>query len=105
MNNLKILKVINTLMFFTILIVITAISLYTILPFPSLQRNFTVLKFHYIAGITFVVLAILHFILNMNWIKSQIFGIRPKAAVKPALKPNLNHKPAQNKKSVPNKKK
>ncbi|MCD8480366.1 MAG: DUF4405 domain-containing protein [Candidatus Cloacimonetes bacterium] len=35
-------------------------------------------KIHEIAGIVFFILALCHIYLNWQWIKSQIFGIKPK---------------------------
>jgi hypothetical protein len=74
--------VLNPLMVIAFITVAVAILLlkYTII--PSLQGNATVYQIHIIAGKVFILLGILHIILNWNWVKSQIFGIKAKPKFK-----------------------
>ena len=79
MTNLKFLKVLNPILVIDFLVVIIAVSIYKYPLFPSLQGSEMIYKIHEIAGIIFFLLGILHLILNWNWVKSQIFGIKPKS--------------------------
>lgn len=80
--NLKTLKILNPLLFIAFLTSLTAVTIYRTALFPALQGSETVYQIHETAGIVFFCLAILHLILNWNWVKSQIFGIKPKAKSK-----------------------
>ena len=75
MNN-KLLKVLNPLLFIAFIAVVVAVALYK-LP-GELQGTEQMGELHELAGIAFFALAFLHIILNWKWIKSQIFGIKPK---------------------------
>lgn len=77
MSNLKMLKIVNVVMFFDVLCVVIAMTLYKLSPIEALRGNETVLEIHGTCGMIFVGLAIIHIYLNFNWIKSQIFGIKP----------------------------
>ncbi|HQO18174.1 MAG TPA: DUF4405 domain-containing protein [Candidatus Cloacimonas sp.] len=76
MNNKK-LKILNPIMFVVLAIAVTAIITYKI----SELFNYDAYGFkeiHEIFGFLFAVLAIFHIAYNWQWIKSQIFGIKPK---------------------------
>ncbi len=77
--NLKLLKILNPLLFIAFLTALSAVIIYKYALIPILHESYTVYLIHETAGIIFFLLAILHLILNWNWVKSQIFGIRPKA--------------------------
>ena len=76
MNN-KILKILNPLLFIALLVTIVAMVLYKV-PGRYQYDSDSVGKIHEIAGIVFFILALLHIYLNWQWIKSQVFGIKPK---------------------------
>ncbi|MFO7659507.1 MAG: DUF4405 domain-containing protein [Candidatus Cloacimonadaceae bacterium] len=80
--NLKLLKILNPLLFIVFLTSLLAVTIYKIALFPALQGSETVYQIHETAGIVFFILAVLHLILNWNWIKSQIFGIKNKPKYK-----------------------
>jgi hypothetical protein len=76
MKNTKILRIINPLMFVAIACNQIAMLLYKT---PgTLQYTESMINLHAWAGRSFVLLAIIHIILNWAWIKSQIFGIKKK---------------------------
>ena len=79
MSNQKLLKILNPIQAVIFLAVATAIVLLKTNAFASAEVNNTIYKTHIIAGQIFIGLAIIHIILNWNWIKTQIFGIKPKA--------------------------
>ncbi|MDI3504276.1 MAG: hypothetical protein PWP64_1212 [Candidatus Cloacimonadota bacterium] len=70
----KTLRIIVPLMFIAILINQIAIYLYEI--FGKSQNNETLTEIHAFAGLCFIILAIIHLILNWSWVKSQVFGIK-----------------------------
>jgi hypothetical protein len=78
MTNLKMLKILNPIMAITFLVTIKAVFLYKYSPFFNLKGSETVYEIHEIAGKLLFLMIILHIILNWNWIKSQIFGIKAK---------------------------
>jgi hypothetical protein len=78
MTNLKILKIINPVLVIAFLTAATAIIITRFHLIPSLIENGTIYKMHIIAGQVLVLLAIVHIILNWNWIKLHIFGIKAK---------------------------
>ena len=78
MTNLKILKVINPLLALAFLTAAVAVTLYKYHIISSLYQEDIVYRIHEIAGLCFILLGIFHIILNWNWIKNQIFGIKPK---------------------------
>ena len=75
MNN-KILKILNPLLFLAFVVTIVAMILYKV-PGRFQYDADGVGKIHEIAGIVFFILALCHIYLNWQWIKSQIFGIKP----------------------------
>nr|MDK2851411.1 hypothetical protein [Candidatus Cloacimonadota bacterium] len=70
----KTLRITIPLMFIAILINQIAIYLYEI--FGKSQNNETLTEIHAFAGLCFIILAVIHLILNWSWVKSQIFGIK-----------------------------
>ncbi len=81
MSNIKLLKILNPVMAIVFLITLIAVFLYKYSPLASLQGNETVYEIHEIAGKVLFLLVICHIILNWNWIKTQIFGIKAKGKV------------------------
>ncbi len=79
MAAVKLLKILNPIMFITFLTAAAAVTLYKYPVITALHESHVVYKIHEIAGIIFILLSILHIILNWNWIKSQIFGIKPQS--------------------------
>ncbi len=77
MSNLKLLKVLNPVMAIAFLGVIAGFILYKTPLVPSLQGSEGAASLHEIFGLIFLLCAICHIILNWNWIKTQIFGIKP----------------------------
>jgi predicted ferric reductase len=77
MSNLKLLKVLNPILAIVFICTAIAIILLKYPVIPALQGNETIYIIHEIAGKVFIILAVLHIILNWNWVKSQIFGIKP----------------------------
>ena len=82
MSNLKLLKVLNPIMALAFLGAAIGIILLKYPIIPSLQGNEVLYKMHIIAGQIFIILVVLHIILNWSWIKSQIFGIKPAKKAK-----------------------
>jgi hypothetical protein len=79
MTNLKMLKVLNPIMLLTFLAAALGIILYRFPIIASLHEGSLAYEIHTIAGQIFILLAFLHIILNWNWIKLHIFGIKAKA--------------------------
>ena len=79
MTNLKLLKILNPILFIVFLTAAIAVILYKYSPIISLQGNETVYEIHELAGKLFIILAIIHIILNWKWIKLNIFGIKPQS--------------------------
>ncbi len=78
MNN-KLLKILNPLLFLALLTVVVAVALYKL---PNQFRGTELMEeIHTLAGLVFFALGFLHIILNWKWIKSQVFGIKPKKVV------------------------
>ena len=77
MANIRLLKILNPIMFITFLTAAAAVILYKYPLITALQESSNVYTIHEIAGKIFILLGILHLILNWNWVKSQIFGIKP----------------------------
>jgi len=82
MSNLKLLKILNPVMFIVFLIAAKAVMLYKYSPFFNLKGNEAVYEIHETAGKIFILLAIFHIILNWKWIKLNVFGIKPKTTNK-----------------------
>jgi hypothetical protein len=78
MGNIKLLKVVNILLFLAFLTTLVGVALYKYPLIPALQGSEGVGELHEIGGMLFFLLALCHLYLNLNWIKSQIFGIKPK---------------------------
>ena len=72
MKKQKILKVLNMFLAITFLVVVIAMILYKFIP-SELQGDETVLLIHGWGGRIFILLGILHFILNFNWLKAMYF--------------------------------
>ena len=83
MSSLKWLKILNPIIAIAFLTAAVAVTLYKYPLIPSLNGIETVYEIHETAGLIFILLGILHIILNWNWIKSQIFGIKPVRKTKP----------------------
>ena len=75
MKKQKMLKVLN--IFLIISFIITALSLifYKFVP-SEIQGSEFLYKTHEIAGMIMIILGILHFILNFNWVKAVYFKKR-----------------------------
>ena len=82
MSNQKLLKILNPILALTFLAAAIAIALLRTNAISSSEVNNIVYKFHEIGGQIFILLVILHIILNWNWVKSQIFGIKAKPKTK-----------------------
>ena len=67
----KILRVLNLLMFIDFLIIVISQLIYQF--HPQLNGEEFVLKYHSTGGYIFILLVILHFILNFNWVKNAYF--------------------------------
>ncbi|MEN6445747.1 MAG: DUF4405 domain-containing protein [Candidatus Cloacimonas sp.] len=76
MNNKK-LKILNPIMFIVIFTAFAAMLTYKISGFFNYDA-YGFKELHEICGFIFVILAIFHITYNWQWIKSQIFGIKPK---------------------------
>jgi hypothetical protein len=72
----KILRILNFLLFIDFLIVVIAQLIYQF--HPELNGEEFVLKYHATGGYIFVLLVILHFILNFPWVKNAYFKKRKK---------------------------
>lgn len=82
MSSVKLLKLLNPVMFLAFLTAAVGVVLLKYPIIPSLQGSEIIYNVHVIAGQIFIVLGILHLVLNWSWIKSQIFGIKPKSKIK-----------------------
>lgn len=76
MNNKK-LKILNPIMFIAIFTTFVAMLTYKISGFFNYDA-YGFKELHEICGFIFVILAIFHIVYNWQWIKSQIFGIKPR---------------------------
>ena len=72
----KILRVLNVLLFINFLIVVIAQLVYQY--HPELNGEEFVLKYHATGGYIFIILVILHFILNFRWVKNAYFKKKKK---------------------------
>ncbi len=71
MSNLKLLKILNPLL--AIAFLVTALSI-------LLSRlGYDLGNAHPTAGLIFIILSLVHFVLNWNWVKLHIFGLKRKA--------------------------
>jgi len=82
MSNLRYLKILNPILALFFFVTIKTVLLYKFSPIETLQGSEMLYKIHEIAGIIFFLLAILHLFLNWNWVKTQIFGIKPQKLTK-----------------------
>jgi hypothetical protein len=82
MSNLKILKIINPIMVLAFLVAAAAIVIKSMHLNPATFDPGVVYNVHVIAGRIFILLAIIHIILNWNWIKLHMLGIKVKAKPK-----------------------
>jgi len=78
MSSLKLLKILNPIMAIAFIVGAVAVILYKFPLITKLQGDEIIGKIHETAGIIFIMLAILHIILNWNWIKLHFFGIKVK---------------------------
>lgn len=78
MKSITVLKILNPIMAFVFLTAALSVILYNYRLIDAFWQSNTLYKLHIITGQLFIVLAIIHLILNWNWIKSQVLGIRPK---------------------------
>ena len=76
MNNKK-LKILNPIMFVVLFIAVAAIITYKISELCNYDAS-GFKEIHEICGFLFIILVIFHIAYNWQWIKSQIFGIKPK---------------------------
>lgn len=76
MTKQKILRVLNFLLFIDFLIVVIAQLIYQF--HPELNGEEFVLEYHETGGYIFILLVILHFILNFPWVKNAYFKKRKK---------------------------
>ena len=67
----KLLRVLNVILFLDFLILVIAQIIYQY--HPELNGEEGVLEFHEIGGYLFVILVVIHFILNFSWIKNAYF--------------------------------
>ncbi len=72
----KILRILNFLLFIDFLIIVIAQLVYQF--HPQLNGEEFVLEFHEVGGFIFVVLVIIHFILNFPWIRNAYFRRKKK---------------------------
>jgi len=68
MNKQKLLKILNLILILDFLVIVIAQLIYQF--HPELNGEEAVLEFHLIGGYIFVILVVIHFILNFNWIRS-----------------------------------
>jgi hypothetical protein len=67
----KILRVLNVILFIDFLMLVIAQLIYQ--HHPELNGEESVLQFHSLGGYLFILLVIIHFILNFPWIKNAYF--------------------------------
>lgn len=67
----KLLRVLNVILFLDFLVLVIAQIIYQY--HPELNGEESVLEFHEIGGYLFVILVVIHFILNFSWIKNAYF--------------------------------
>ena len=72
MNKQKMLKIVNLLMIINWLVVVLSILFYRFIP-SGLQGSIVLYETHWIGGIIFILLSIMHFSLNFKWVKSTYF--------------------------------
>lgn len=70
MKKIQILKIVNILLFLGFLLVIISMLLYRFIP-GDLNGTESMANLHAYSGLTFVLLAIIHVILNFSWIKQN----------------------------------
>ena len=77
MKRLKILKVVNVLLILDFVLILISLLFYKYIP-GDLNGSEVMSEFHELTGMIFIMLGILHLILNFNWIKSSYFNKKKK---------------------------
>jgi uncharacterized membrane protein YkvI len=74
MNQAKLLKIVNVLLFLSVLTQVT-----TVVIFKTIGGSEAIGELHEINGYVFIALIITHLVLNWNWIKSVLFKKKIKS--------------------------
>jgi len=77
MTKIKMLRIVNALMLLAILTVVVSMGLYKFGP-SALQGTEILGELHGLAGLCFVILAIIHLSLNWGWMKMNYFAQKKK---------------------------
>ncbi|MDP8268573.1 MAG: hypothetical protein P9L97_07600 [Candidatus Tenebribacter davisii] len=77
MKKQMLLKNLNMFLFLSFIITALALIFYKFIP-SKIQGNEFLYETHEIAGIVMIILGILHFILNFNWVKAVYFKKKKK---------------------------
>ncbi|MCF7857737.1 MAG: hypothetical protein K9N07_00225 [Candidatus Cloacimonetes bacterium] len=72
MNKPKALKFLNVFLILAFLIAVLALIFYKFIP-TALQGSEFLYAAHEIAGVSFIILGIIHFTLNFSWVKMMYF--------------------------------
>ncbi len=72
MKKQKMLKVLNIFLIITFIITAFSLIFYKFIP-SEIQGSEFLYETHEIAGMVMIILGILHFILNFNWVKAVYF--------------------------------
>lgn len=77
MKQLKILKIVNVLLFIDFLFVLTSVLFYKIIP-GNLNGSELMANMHGLSGMIFGLLVLVHLILNFKWVKMNYFTPKKK---------------------------
>ena len=72
MKKQKMLKIVNIFLILSFIVTALSLSLYKFIP-SEIQGSEFLYETHEIAGMVMIILGILHFILNFNWVKAVYF--------------------------------
>ena len=77
MNKQKVLKVLNIFLILTFIITSLSLIFYKFIP-SEIQGSEFLYKTHELAGIIFIIIGILHLILNFSWVKMMYLRRKKK---------------------------
>jgi hypothetical protein len=77
MKQIKILKIVNMLLFLDFLIVLTSVLFYKIIP-GNLNGSEMMAEMHETSGMIFGILVLVHLTLNFKWVKMNYFTPKKK---------------------------
>ncbi len=77
MKRLKILKVVNVLLILDFVLILISLLFYKYIP-GDLNGSEVMSEFHELTGMIFIILGLIHLVLNYNWIALNYFKVKFK---------------------------